>query len=198
MKRATPKEWLWLASPFVAAVLTLALLPASAALQKEMATQQLQLSSQKEKLGRQLRQWQADAQTAQVLARTLPESAIARLLDPGDRKALAAQIEPLALSARLANISYVLSPAQDWDGGATFPGIRDATISALTIEADAPSDSDIYAFLKSLLAQPGRFEITSLTITPLREDIAARPAALNLRMKASLQWIANAQEKGGS
>jgi len=150
----------------------------------------------KERLALQLQQWRDDAETARTIRENISEHDIARLLEPGNRRAMTARLEPLAAANYLANMTYTLSPAQPWDGGKDFPGIEGVTTSRLSVEADVPHDGYIFAFLAQLSTLQGRFILDELHIAPRSEQHKNDSAALNLHMQARLEWLVNAEQDG--
>jgi len=156
-----------------------------------------QMAAKKNRLTLQLDLWRNDAQTARTIRENISELDIARLLEPGNRKSMTAKLEPLATAHHLVNMTYTLSPPQPWDGGTQFPGIEGVVVSTLTLESDAPHDGAIYAFLSQLKELQGRLTIQELHIGPISEPNAT-PSALNLHMKAKLEWLVNREEEGST
>lgn len=141
---------------------------------------------------KQLEQWKEDSATAKTLRQHLSDADVARLLEAGNPKAMTAKLEPLAAASRLSNFSYTLSPLQPWDGHPSFSGIEGIVKSTLTIEADTPHDGDVFAFLNELSTLQGKFTLTELHISPIKEAKDRPLSALNLHARATLDWLVNA------
>lgn len=184
---------LWIAAILLALVFAGSLPPLADCLTEYWQVALQTAQARDAKLALQIAQETQDAHEARRLKHALPEAEVERLLAPVDRVALIAQMEPLAATARLARLTYTLAPAQVWDGGTAFPGIKGIVVSTLELEADAPSDTDIFAFLSNLKSLPGSFELMTLDIARIREG-DEQPQALNLHMKASLRLYANSDE----
>ncbi|MGE4352003.1 MAG: hypothetical protein AB7E52_07440, partial [Bdellovibrionales bacterium] len=147
------------------------------------------------KLERQIYNLREDAKTARELRQTLSDQDVAALLSSPDRTAMTGQMEALAAAARLSNVVYHLSSPEPWHGDSAFPGIQNITQSRLTLEADAPNDSDLFTFIESLRHVPGRIAPELLEITRLfpKEE---KVRALNLHLKLSGLWLTNDPDGG--
>lgn len=159
------------------------------------ASQKNDLTYKRDRLAKQLKQWEKDNKTAIDISQTMTKEEIDNLLTPAGRNAMSAQIEPLAATARLGHVRYILSPPKPWDGGNKFPGIKKIVQSTLIIEADAPHDGDIYNFMDKLSALSGKFVLQKLTITPLYDQDSQTLSAYNLHFKATCLWLANEDDK---
>ena len=74
--------------------------------------------------------------------------------------------------------------------------MEDLAESTLTLEADAPQDSDAVRFLDRLLSSlPGRAQIQQLSLDRLGAESNAPLAATNIRLHAVIGWLANASRK---
>lgn len=147
------------------------------------------LKNQKESLFNQIRQLESDAIAADELSQTIDTKEIIRFLAPANRRAAAAQLEALAAQSRLDALSYKIAPAMPWAGGSESDTL---TQSAITLEANAPSDSDVMTFLSSLTEIGGRIDVQNLSLRRLHKD--GKIASLNIHFRATLLWLANREK----
>ncbi len=123
-----------------------------------------------------------DARRTKELQASLSPDAMAQLLQPADRRAFLNHLDTLAHTARLQHLAYTLSPA-------TFDALNATQSATLSLEADAPLDTDLRAFLDRLThSAPGKLDWQRLQITRLDTRDGARP--LNLHLVASALWLA--------
>ncbi len=169
---------------FAAALTIFALAPPLAqTLRSSLQTQGTELSRQRDALARQLQQWEEDAATARELAASMENQDIGAYLAAPDRAAVAARLEPLAAENRIEKLIYTLGAEEEWQGDPAFPGLSGIAQSRLTLEGNAALDTDVFRFLESLRAFPGRMDLVSLTI---RNGGSAPPV---LAFQAELLWL---------
>ncbi len=180
------RNWLLIA---LAAALLFALPPLwTQQIEAARADRVAALQTRKTALFAHIRQMESDAIAADELSQTIEAKEVQRFLAPVTRRQAAAQIEAFAAQARLAHLSYQIAPAQPFAAPDAPEGLVQ---SALQIEADAPSDSDILRFLGHLSDLPGRVDVADLSIERLQGELGA----LNVHMRLSARWINNG-EKG--
>ncbi len=117
---------------------------------------------------------------------------ITRLLAPIDRLQAVAGLERQAASAQLSHFTYALSPEQK--PKTAILGANNLTESHITMSADAPLDTDVTAFIKSLnYVLPGRVRLQQFTLTRSNPDAALSLA--NVHMDAVVEWVSNGAAK---
>lgn len=175
-----------------ACVLALLAYATANALGKTWHHQGLTLTQQHDKLNRQIASWEANAREAKSLSNTLSDEDISRLLDPMPSGQIKPMIEAMAATAHLTHLKIQLSEGQPWDGGETFMGIANLAKHSLSIEAEAPMDTNIYQFVESLPHIGGHLDFTEIKITRLPQDALA---ALNVHLTLNAFWYGNRSEK---
>ncbi len=186
----------WL-SVLTASLFLLALTPAvSTRIQEALEKERTHRIAKHAALSARIEQWKADAKEARELAAALGNEDVEAMIAPSSRTDMAAQLEPLADAARLTRLIYTLGPETPWSGDPAFPGMEGIAQSRLTLEAEAPTDADIFVFLKSLSGLPGRMDLERLSIERIGGPERQTIGAINLRFKAEILWIAN-ESKGG-
>lgn len=186
----------WIGGLALALCVLIAAPLATIRLQEEMENRQEKLLAHGKTLSTQLAQWKKDANEARQLSASLGGEAIEPYLAPADRAMLAAQLEPLAATARLLHLTYTLGPEERWAGNPMFPHIQGIVQSHLSIEAEAALDADVFRFLDSLSSLPGRLDLERLEIKRIGGAENQPLDISNLHVRLELRWLANAPLTG--
>jgi hypothetical protein len=113
---------------------------------------------------------------------------IDRLLAPVQRLHVAADLERQASTSRLSHFTYTLGPENKAHADLLDSG--DLAESDVVMSADAPLDSDVYAFLQNASRNlPGRVTLKRLSVARLTTDAPLTLA--NAHMEATLDWLSN-------
>lgn len=137
----------------------------------------------------------ADANTAEQLGHEVKPGEIESWLMSANRLQVATHFEPLATACRLSHFTYTLSPEKPYQASPPSPDAEGLVESALSLEAEAPQDSDVYRFLdqlKTLL--PGHIQITRLSLERLSEGKQTHLGTTNVRFTALVSWLSNGRE----
>jgi hypothetical protein len=195
MTALKPHRW-WLAAFGIALVLLAGSDPVMR-YGHEILTERLQkLDAEKRTLTGALQQLRGDAAAAERLSKAIKAEDVAAYLAPADRLQITAQLEPLATVSRLGNFTYALSPEQPFKPEQASPDTDGLVESVLTFEADAPHDGDAYRFIDRLLHRlPGRARLRQLVIERSQASIDGPLAASNIRLNATIGWLANGSRK---
>lgn len=158
--------------------------PALDAFRHKAEARATQLQQQRMQAEQDLQQFHDDLAAAADTAHALTPEDIERLLAPVNRMRVMAELERRAASAGLSHISYTLSPAE-------AEGREGLAKSRLSLDADAPSDVDAVAFVRSLrLLMPGLVEVQKLRLSRPGADLSDA----NLHMQVDLSWLANGEK----
>ena len=189
----------WWLAVFVAALLLLASSdPLLRAAQNILTQKSQRLETEKQNLSQTLQHLRDDAATAERLSRALKAGWAQTYLAPVDRRQMAAQLEPLAAASRLGRFTYTLLPEQPFKPEPALPDTEGLVQSALTVEADAPHDGDATHFIQRLLqALPGRAQLQQLALERPEANTTAPLAEKNVRLNATIDWLANGSQKMG-
>lgn len=192
MKLVPSPHRLWILLACAAFLLWLGTKPLSDTLRVSLQTTVTRLQNEKESLFTKIHLMESDAITADELSRTLDKKAVEATLAPASRRAMASRLEALASQSRLDSFTYALSPPAPWtdETGTLHDGISQSTLS---LEAEAPRDSDVLAFIANLSDLQGRFDLIALTLSRIGGEGEIRRD--NIRMRATLKWIANTERK---
>ena len=137
------------------------------------------------------RQLQSNIAAAHELAGRISEADVVRLLAPIDRLQTAGVLERQATAARLTHFTYTLAAERKDIAVVTGEATPGLVVSAITITADAPLDTDVFAFLAGLqTALPGRLRVVQMMLA--RTGDGRQPvAASNVHVEARLDWLSN-------
>jgi hypothetical protein len=185
----------WIASLIVAALLIVLSEPMLNLLQDEAQKHLSDLRSQRAKTEQSLQQLENDIAETKKLSGQMGAAEVEKSLAPVDRLQAADVIEKQAAAARLTHVTYTLSPEQKVKITRADAGPQELALSTITIKADAPLDTDAYAFVGRLRGVlPGRLRPQALTLERIGAPDAA-PAADNLHLTAVFEWLSNGAAK---
>lgn len=178
----------------VITVLTLGHVSLSA-LNDNLLHEQEQLDLRSKRLSQELAQWEQDVLTARTLRNELSGDQVEDLLRPTDTSNLGPLFDALAASSRLSEAVFSVTGPEAWDGENDFPGIEDIVRTKISLEAQAPADSDFWSFWAALSQLGGKWVLDSVEMQRVSQNSGLQ--ALNIRVKASLSWYANAAQPSG-
>ncbi len=186
----------WIAALIAAALIAAASTPLFGLAQRKAAIKLTTLRKETAKTNEALRQINEDKIAIENMKNKIDVNAAKKYLRPVDRLRAAQILEDRAAESRLTGLSYTLSPEQKTDINTPGAGKQALARAQWTIAADAPADTDAFAFLDSLgRALPGRIELREMNLRRLGGKDSQISEA-NVRLTASGEWLSNGAHKG--
>jgi hypothetical protein len=138
-----------------------------------------------------LRQLQDDIEAANKMKTEMDINEAESLLAPVDRLRAAQILEHRAAESRLIHFTYTLSPEEKVQIETADAGKQELATSKWTLAADAPTDTDAYAFIDAIIRTlPGRVTLHQISLQRTGAENAVISAA-NLHLTASGDWLSN-------
>ncbi len=181
----------WLASLIFALAVILASSPVLQWAQDEATRHAVALHDERAKVEKELAQLEDDKAEVQKLSGQISAEEIEKSLAPVDRLQAADALEKAASADRLDHFTYTLAPEEKVTIK-NSAGTQELAVSTITIKADTPLDTDAWHFVEHLRGVfPGRLRPQQLTL----ERIGTDPAAENLHVTATFEWLSNGVDK---
>ena len=155
--------------------------------------QHADLAREHDRLTKQITLWEENVRAAQDLRGQLSKVEIDGLLAPMPAARLMPTIEAMAALSHLTHLKLSVSDGKPWDGGTTLTGIEGVNRYSVSLDAQAPLDSNIYRFLGSLPNLGGHLELNEIAVTRLTQE---KPTALNVSLKLRGFWYGNGDSEG--
>jgi hypothetical protein len=145
----------------------------------------------KEQAADALRQLKEDAVAAQSMKNEIDVASAKKYLEPTDRLRAAQTLERRAAEFGLTNLAYTMGPEQKVSHQTVASGAQEVALSLITLSANAPSDTDVYAFFDALSRTiPGRVSLREISLQRLN-GVDAPIAEANVRLDAQADWLSN-------
>jgi len=140
---------------------------------------------------RAMEQLKEDIASAETLKTVLDDQAAQKFLAPIDRVRTGEILERRAEEARLTHFSYSLSPEEKTSFDTEASQKLALGLCTITLEADAPTDLDVYIFLDSVDRMlSGSLALKRLSLQRIT-PYASPMTAANLHFKVIGKWLSN-------
>jgi hypothetical protein len=181
---------LWLGLLALAIALLVGSGPALRYAQDIAAHHLAELRAKSAQASQNLHQLEDDVATARRISGQIDNATATEVLAPVDRLQAAALLEREAAAAHLQHFTYTLDPEQRF--ATESDGFKqDLATSDIAVAADVSLDTDGIAFIEHIgHSLPGRVRVKELSFERIGGANAA-PATVNLRFKATLEWLSN-------